>query len=297
MGKLEKREALAGYLFILPWVCGFLVFVLFSLVMAFYTSLTDWNLLSPARWVGFANYNAVLHDDLFWKSLRVTLIYVCTSVPLGIALGFSMALLLNQKVRGLSFWRLVYYFPAVLSGVAVSLMWIWVFNPDFGIVNLALSLVGIPGPGWIADTHWALPSIVVMSLWGAGGGMIIYLAGLQGIPTELYEAAQIDGASVWKKFSFITVPMMTPVIFFNLIMGAISGFQVFTEAYVITGGGPDNATLMYGLYLYMNAFKYFKMGYASALAWILFLIILAITSLLFATSRRWVFYADGGDRS
>ncbi|MBP3967132.1 sugar ABC transporter permease [Paenibacillus sp. DLE-14] len=255
--------------------------------------MTDWDLLTPSKWIGAENYNTLLHDKKFWISLRVTVIYVVTAVPLGIVFGFSIALLLNQKIKGLSIWRTIYYFPAILSGVAVSLMWMWVLNPDFGVINLLLSYVGIQGPGWIASPTWALPSLVIMSIWGAGGGMIIYLAGLQGIPTELYEAAEIDGCSKWKKLWKITIPMMTSVIFFNLIIGMISAFQTFTEAYVITNGGPDNATLFYAMYLYQNAFKFFKMGYASALAWVLFLIILFMTLLLFATSRRWVYYASG----
>ncbi|SDX56081.1 carbohydrate ABC transporter permease [Paenibacillus sp. CF384] len=293
MGKEGKREAVAGYLFIAPWIVGFVVFVLGALITAFYVSLTDWDLLTPSKWIGADNYNTLIHDKKFWISLRVTVIYVVTAVPLGIAFGFCIALLLNQKIKGLSVWRTIYYFPAILSGVAVSLMWMWVLNPDFGVINLLLSYVGIQGPGWIASPDWALPSLVLMSVWGAGGGMIIYLAGLQGIPTELYEAAEIDGCSKWMKLWKITIPMMTSVIFFNLIIGMISAFQTFTEAYVITNGGPDNATLFYAMYLYQNAFKFFKMGYASALAWVLFLIILLVTVLLFATSRKWVYYASG----
>ncbi|RED75703.1 MULTISPECIES: carbohydrate ABC transporter permease [Cohnella] len=293
MGKVDKREAVVGYLFISPWIVGFLVFLLGPLLIALYVGMTDWDLLTPAEWIGGDNYARLLQDKLFWKSLQVTTLYVVTAVPLGIAFGFAIALLLNRKVKGLSMWRTIYYFPAILSGVAVSLMWMWVLNPDFGVINLLLSYVGIEGPGWIASPTWALPSLVIMSLWGAGGGMIIYLAGLQGIPTELYEAAEIDGCGRWRKLWQITVPMMTPVIFFNLIMGMIGAFQTFTEAYVITKGGPDNATLFYAMYLYQNAFKFFKMGYASALAWVLFLIILLVTLFVFATSRRWVYYTAG----
>lgn len=293
MGKVDKREAVVGYLFISPWIVGFLVFLLGPLLIALYVSMTDWDLLTSAEWIGGDNYAKLLQDKLFWKSLQVTCLYVVTAVPLGIAFGFAIALLLNQKVKWLSMWRTIFYFPAILSGVAVSLMWMWVLNPDFGVINLLLSYVGIEGPGWIASPTWALPSLVIMSLWGAGGGMIIYLAGLQGIPTELYEAAEIDGCGKLRKLWQITVPMMTPVVFFNLIMGMIGAFQTFTESYVITKGGPDNATLFYAMYLYQNAFKFFKMGYASALAWVLFLIILLVTLFVFATSRRWVYYAAG----
>ena len=292
MLKMNRREAIAGYLFISPWIIGFLVFVLFSIGMAFYVSLTKWDMISDKVWVGFGNYSAMLGESLFWQALKVTLLYAIFSVPLGVAVGFMIALLLNQRLRGLSFWRTVYYLPAVLSGVAVSLMWMWVLNPNFGVINLMLSYIGINGPGWFTDPAWALPSLVLMSLWGAGAGMVIYLAGLQGIPTELYESAQIDGAGPLRKFWNITVPMVSPVLFFNVIMGTIGSFQTFTEAYVVTNGGPKNATLLYSLYLYTNAFKYFKMGYASALAWVLFLIILLLTLLLFWSSKKWVHYTD-----
>ena len=288
---LQRREEIAGYLFIAPWLIGFVVFVLGALSMALGISLTQWSLLTPPKWVGLANYIRLTDDPLFWHSLKVTLNYVLTSVPLGIIVGFSIALLMNQKIRGLSVWRTIYYFPAVISGVAVSLLWVWVFNPDFGVLNLLLSFVGIKGPAWIVSPTWALPSLVVMSLWTAGGGMVIYLAGLQAIPTELYEAAEIDGSNGLGKLRHITIPLSTPVIFFNLIINSIGAFQVFTQAYVMTNGGPANATLLYALYLYNNAFKDFKMGYASALAWVLFLVILGLTLLLFRTSREWVFYA------
>ena len=289
---MNRREAIAGYVFISPWIIGFLVFVLFSIGMAFYVSLTKWDMISDKEWVGFGNYSTMLGESLFWQSLKVSLLYAIFSVPLGVAVGFMIALLLNQRLRGLSFWRTVYYLPAVLSGVAVSLMWMWVLNPNFGVINLILSYIGINGPGWFTDPAWALPSLVLMSLWGAGAGMIIYLAGLQGIPTELYESAQMDGAGPFRKFWNITVPMVSPVLFFNVIMGTIGSFQTFTEAYVVTNGGPKNATLLYSLYLYTNAFKYFKMGYASALAWVLFLIILLLTLLLFWSSKKWVHYTD-----
>lgn len=296
MGKSERREAVAGYLFIAPWIVGFFIFVFGALITALYVSMTNWDLLTPAKWIGLNNYKQLVIDKLFWQSLKVTILYVIAAVPLSIIVGFSIALLLNQKIKGLSIWRTIYYFPAILSGVAVSLMWMWVFNPDFGVINLILSYFGIQGPGWIASADWALPSLVVISVWGAGGGMIIYLAGLQGISSELYEAAEIDGASKWNKIMNITIPIMTPVIFFNLIMGTITAFQAFTEAYVITKGGPENSTLFYALYLYQNAFKFFKMGYASALAWILFLIILILTLLLFITAKKWVYYSDGGEK-
>jgi multiple sugar transport system permease protein len=204
--------------------------------------------------------------------------------------GFLIALLMNQSVKLIALWRTIYYLPAVVSGVAVAMLWLWVFNPDVGLLNRFLATFGITGIGWLSSTKWALPALIIMSLWNVGGGMVIYLAGLQGIPTDLYEAAHIDGASAWRRFWRITIPMMTPVLFFQLIMGIIGTLQVFTNAFVMTQGGPSNATLFYVLYLYQNAFSFMKMGYASALAWILFLIILALTLVTFWSSNRWVYY-------
>jgi multiple sugar transport system permease protein len=235
-------------------------------------------------------------DPLFWAAIKVTLIYTAANIPLTIALGFSLAVLLNQNVRLIALWRTIFYLPAVVSGVSVALLWLWVFNPELGLANRFLGLFGIEPLGWYLSTQWALPMLIIMSLWNVGGGMVIYLAGLQGIPTELYEAAQIDGASAWRRFLAVTIPMMTPVLFFQVVIGIINSLQVFTNAYVITGGGPANATLVYVLYLYLNAFSYFKMGYAAALAWILFLMILALTGVIFWSSSRWVYYEAGERR-
>ena len=197
---------------------------------------------------------------------------------------------MNQKVPGIPVWRTIYYLPAVVSGVAVAMLWVWVFHSEFGLVNLGLRLVGIKGPAWLGDPDWALPALILMSFWGVGSGMIVKLAGLQSIPTEFYEAASIDGANWWHRFWKVTLPMLTPVLFFNVVMGIINSFQYFTNAYVMTNGGPGRATLFYNLYLYQNAFRYFKMGYASALAWILFVIILVFTLLVFKSSPYWVYY-------
>jgi multiple sugar transport system permease protein len=212
------------------------------------------------------------------------------AIPLGLIASMALALLMNQNVRGIALWRTVYYLPSVVSGVPVALLWLWIFNPQFGIVNWVLSLFGIAGPGWLLDETWVLPAFVIISLWGVGGSMVIYLAGLQGIPTHLYEAAEIDGATNWSRFWHVTLPMMSPVIFFNLIIGIISSFQVFTTPYVMTRGGPNNASMFYGLNLFFNGFQYFKMGYASAMAWILFVIILALVIVAFKTSTLWVYY-------
>jgi multiple sugar transport system permease protein len=290
MTRAERREALEGYLCISPWLIGFALFVVGPVLGSLGVSLTDWSLLAPPEFVGFENYQTLAKDPLFWVSIKVTLIYAAVHVPLAIALGFALALLLNQNIRFVALWRTVFYLPAVVSGVAVALLWLWVFNPELGLANRFLGLLGIPPLGWLLSTQWALPALIIIGLWNVGGGIVIYLAGLQGIPTELYEAAHIDGANSWQRLWSVTVPLMTPVLFFQLVVGMIGAFQVFTNPYVLTNGGPANATLFYVLYLYQNAFSFFKMGYASALAWILFLIALALTIVSFWSSSRWVYY-------
>ncbi len=264
------------------------------MLASLYFSATEYNVIDPPEWVGLANYHRLfLNDPLFWHSLKVTLNYALMALPLGLLIGFFLAILLNQKIPGVNLWRTVYFLPSVVAGVAVTLLWIRIFNTRIGILNPFLEKVfGIKGPGWLQDPDWALPALVIMGLWGIGGSMIIYLAGLQGIPTTLYEAATLDGANTWQRFQHVTLPMMTPVIFYNLVLGLIGSFQYFTEAYVASGGegGPVRSTLVYNLYLYQNAFKFFDMGYASALAWILFLIVLVLTVLVFRSSDFWVFY-------
>jgi multiple sugar transport system permease protein len=266
------------------------------MLASFYFAFTDWDLLSPPRWVGLANIQGMINDKLVWQALKVTTIYAITSVPLHIAFGLLIAMLLNQPVSGVRFYRTAYYLPSVLSGVAVALLWRWLFSNEFGLFNALLSYVGIDGPSWLGDPSWALPSLVMMSLWGVGAGAIIYLAGLQGIPTDLYEAASVDGARGWDRFWQITLPMMTPVLFFQLITGIIAALQVFTQAFIMTAGGPNNATLFFLLYLYQNAFQYFRMGYGSALAWILFIYILILTLIVYRSSESWVYY-EGEERS
>jgi multiple sugar transport system permease protein len=296
--KPRTREAIAFYLVISPWVIGFLAFTLGPMLYSVYLSMAKWDIIGSPRWVGLDNYkNAFLKDDLFWKSLKVTAIYSFGGVPLRLALSLALALLLNQAVKLRNFFRTLFYTPSVMSGVAVSLLWMWVFNPEFGIVNHVLAQFGIQGPRWIYDEHWALPSLIIMSLWGAGGAMIIFLAGLQGVPQALYDAAEVDGAGVWHKFWNVTFPMITPVVLFNLVMGIIGSFQVFTQAYVMTSGGPHYATYFLVLYIYQSAFEYLKMGYASTLAWLLFSIILVLTLFIFRSTPFWVFYeaeVEGG---
>jgi multiple sugar transport system permease protein len=283
------RRNIEGYLFILPWIIGFVVFTAGALLGSFSISLTKWNIVGTPEVVGLANYQKMVEDRFFWQSIKVTLYYLL-NVPLNVVLGLLLALLLNQKVKGLSVFRTIFFLPSVASGVAVSLLWMWIFNPRFGIINVLLKKIGIIGPLWLGSEAWAIPALIIMSIWGVGGGMLIYLGALQGIPTAFYEAATLDGAGAWKKLLHITVPMITPVLLLNLVMGVIVSFQVFTQAYVMTDGGPNYATLFYVMYLYQQAFVWFNMGYASALSWVLFLIILVFTVIILKTSSSWVYY-------
>jgi len=289
--KMAAREARWGWFFIAPWIIGFFIFTLGPVVISMGLSFTDYELITAPRWIGPKNYvDLFTNDRRFLLSLYNTAYYVVFSVPLGIIFAFVLSLLLNVKLRGMNFYRTVFYLPAVTSGVAVALLWIWLFNPQFGLINYLLRSIGLPAPGWLSDPLWSKPAFIVMSLWGVGGTAVIFLAGLQGVSRSLYEAAEIDGANTVQRFWNITVPMMTPVIFFNLIMGIIGSFQVFTQAYVMTGGGPQDSTLFYVLYLFRQGFGQLKMGYAAAMAWLLFIIILILTVIQFRMADRWVYY-------
>lgn len=292
---LARKEERSFYLFVAPWIIGFVAFTAWPMVYSIYLSFLKWDFIGAQKFIGWQNYEKLINDKVFWQSLKVTFTYVFTSVPLGMIVAFLLAILLNQNVKGLSIFRTMFYMPSLVSGVANAVLWLWMFNPEFGILNTFLGMIGIDGPDWIYDKYWALPSLILMSLWGVGGSMLIYLSGLQGISTELYEAAEMDGAGSVRKFFSITIPMMSPVIFFNLVMNMIGAFQVFTEGYTMTEGGPSYSTMFYVLYLYNNAFKNFKIGYASAQAWILFIIILAFTAIVFKSSNLWVFYANQRD--
>lgn len=292
---LARKEERSFYLFVTPWIIGFLAFTAWPMIYSIYLSFMKWDFIGTQRYIGWQNYEKLFSDKVFWQSLKVTFTYVFTSVPAGMVVAFLLALLLNQNVKGLSIFRTMFYMPSLVSGVANAVLWIWMFNPEFGVLNTLLSMIGIEGPDWIYDKYWALPSLILMSLWSVGGSMLIYLSGLQGISTELYEAADMDGAGSVRKFFSITIPMMSPVIFFNLVMNMIGAFQVFTEGYTMTEGGPSYATMFYVLYLYNNAFKNFKIGYASAQAWVLFIIILIFTAIVFKSSNLWVFYANQRD--
>lgn len=290
--KPRQRDTIAGYLFCLPWLLHFVLLIAGAMMFSFAISLTETDLLTGYKFIGLKNYENIFKDPLFFKSLQVTAYYTFLVVPLGIVVALSIALLLNQKVVALSFWRLIYYLPSVVSGVAVAVLWTWVLNPRFGLLNQGLMALGVQNPPkWIYSEQWAVPGLILMGLWGAGGAMLLYLAGLQGIPTPLYEAAEIDGANKWNKFWHITIPMLTPTIFFNMLMSIIASFQVFTQVYVMTfDGSPNNATLTMVLYLYRRGFINLRFGYASALAWILFFIILIFTMMVVRSSEAWVYY-------
>ncbi len=288
---LARKEERDFYIFSSPWWLGFILFVAGPMIASIVISLTKWDIITPPKWVGFQNYVKLFRDDpLFWKSLRVTAVYTFVLVPVQLVLSLAVSILLNQKVRFLGFFRTVFYLPTVLPIVASALLWLWILNPE-GILNFFIGLLGIPPQNWLTDERLALPSIMLMSLWGSfGTSMIIFLAGLQGVPQTLYDAAEIDGAGSWGKFRHVTLPMITPVIFFNFVMGVIGTFQVFTQGYLLTDGRPNNSTLFYVLYLYRSGFEYLKMGYASALAWVLFLVIFVVTLLILRSSSLWVYY-------
>jgi len=294
MTRMERRNLRNGLLFAAPYIVGFLVLTLYPLLASLYYSLCRYNVIRRPVWVGLENFRTLfLEDPLFWKSLYNTLFFTAFSVPLALLFSLSLALLLNQKVRAMSVYRTVFFLPSIVPIVASAVLWLWVLNPESGLINGMLrQFVGIEGPGWIADEHWAKPSLIVMSLWSVGGAMVIFLAGLADVPQVLYEVAEIDGAGRWSKFRHVTLPMLTPTILFNLIIGLINAFQYFTQVYVMTGGkgGPVDSTMFYALYLYRNSFFYLRMGYASAMAWLLFLVILGATVALLASSKRWVHY-------
>jgi multiple sugar transport system permease protein len=277
-----------------PAILGMLLFSIGPMIASLLLSFTQYDMLTAPSWVGLANYRQLVHDDLFLKSLRVTAIYSFVTVPLILVLSFVLATMLNQKIRGMAFFRSLYYLPTVMSGVAVAMLWRWMFNKQYGLVNTILGKLGIEGPAWFLSETWALPALIVTGLWTFGGTTLIYLAGLQGVPNELYEAAECDGANRWRQHRYITLPMISNVTFFNLVMGVIGSLQVFAEPYVLTGGGPNNSTLLLPLYLYRNAFQYLKMGYASAIAWVSFVIVLLLTLLVFKSRSLWV-YGDAAD--
>lgn len=288
----QQRRNILGYIFIMPFILGVLFWLVIPGGVAVWLSFQDWNLIRPAEYVGLKNFQKLFSDKLFYQALKVTTNYTLIAVPLGLVLGFALALLMNSKVKGIRLFRTIYYLPSIVPAVANAVLWAWILNPDFGLLNLLLRSLGFAKVNWLLEPRWALPSLILISLWGLGSSMVIYLAGLQGIPRDYYEAAEIDGAGRWTKLWSITVPLMSPVIFFNLIIGIIGSFQGFTNAFLLTDGGPQNATLFFALYIYRSAFREFDMGYAAALAWVLFFIILALTMLIVKYLGGRVYYEE-----
>lgn len=291
--RARLRREMTGYAFIAPWLIGFLAFTLGPFLASVFLSFTRYDIVSPPLWVGAANYKQLLtHDPLFWKALGITLKYAVVAVPLAIVVGVTLAMLLNSKIAGISVYRTIFFVPSIVPVVATSVVFMWILNPRIGLVNGVLKLFGITGPAWLQDARWAFWSLVMMSAWHVGGSMIIYLAGLKDIPAHLYEAAMIDGASPWQRTRHVTLPMMTPVIFFNLVMGVIGAFQYFTQAFIMTQGGPEESTTFYALYLFNRAWRYLDMGYASAMAWVLFVVIMVFTGLILKSQKKWVHYGN-----
>ncbi len=292
MSPLRQREARAGLLFVLPWILGLLIFNAYPIFASFYFSLTDYSVVQPPRWVGLDNYVEMFTvDPAFWISIGNSAYYALLSVPIGLVISLALALILNMRARGIGIYRTLFYLPSVMPPIASTIVFLVMFEPQAGLINTVLKSIGLPGPAWFADPAWAKPGLILMSLWGIGASTLIFLAGLQDVPQSLLEAAEIDGAGPVQKFWNIILPLLSPVILFNLVMGIIYSFQVFGQAFVIGGttGKPSEATLMFMVHIYRSAFRYFKMGYASALSVVLLVVVLVVTIFIFRTSRLWVF--------
>jgi len=289
----ERRNLRLGLAFISPWIIGFLILTLYPIAISLFYSFNNFGLLSPPTWVGTQNYVELFtRDDKFFTSLYNTVFFFSLAMPASVVAAFFLALLLNNKLHGVTFFRSVFFLPTIVPTVASAAVWMWLLNPQWGLINAFLRLIGVHGPPWLSSPEWAKPSLVLVAIWTIGSEVIIYLAALQEIPRDYYEAALVDGATLWHRTRFITLPLITPVILFHLINGTIWAFQYFTEAFVMTGGGPANATLFYALYLYRNAFTNLKMGYASAQAWILFFVVMVATLIIMRSSKGWVYYED-----
>jgi multiple sugar transport system permease protein len=290
LGRLERENLLLGLLFISPWLIGFLAFLLYPILSNVWYSFTDYSGFGTPEFTGVENYRRMAHDALFWKSLYNTIYYTLLAVPIGVVVAITLAVAMNQKVREVAVYRAAIFLPSILPIFALSFIFIWILNPRYGLVNYALQKLGFESINWLGDPTFARLSIVMLAQLGAGQFALIFLAGLRAIPTTLYEAAEIDGASAWRRFRYITLPLLTPLILYDIIIGLGLGLQIFTQAYVMTDGGPENATLFYVLYLYRQAFRYGEFGYAAALSWVLFLISLVLALAVFRTARRWVHY-------
>ena len=291
---LEADEAKWGYIFLVPWILGLIIFWVGPILASAYFSVLEYDVLSPPKFIGIENYvRAFTADKQFWPSLVRTFYYSIVVVPLSIVGSLLLAILLNQKLKATNFFRTLFFLPHLTPAVALAVLWIWLFHPTVGPINAMIESIGLNGPGWLTSKQWAMPALIIISLWAALGGntMLIFLAGLQGVPQELYEAADIDGAGGWSKFRNVTLPLISPTMLFNLILGVIGALKVFTLAFVATQGGPSYSTWFYALHIYNQAFAYFRMGYGSALAWIFVLILLVFTYLQLVLSKRWVYYA------
>ena len=290
----RKKQALAGYLFASPWLFGFLVFMTYPLVASIYFSLCDYSVLQPPMYIGLQNYADLMKDEVFWQSLSNTFIYAAMALPLGLVAALFLAMLLNAKVKGQAFFRTIFFLPALVPQVSLAMLWLWLLNGQYGVLNEGLSYVGIHGPDWLGSPAWSKPSMVLLSIWGVGNAMLIYLASLQDVPTHLLEAADLDGATAWHKTWHVTLPMISPVILFNLIMGIIGSIQVFSVPYIMfPGGTPERSAYFYTMYLYDNAFIYHHMGYACAMGWIMFLMIFGLTMIALKSTERHVHYQGG----
>lgn len=291
----KNRRTVMGYIFIMPFILGFLFWFLGPALVAAYLSFQRWNLLSPPRYTGFDNFERLINDDIFWQSLKATAIYTVTSVPISLVVAFLLAMLINTKIRGIAFFRTIYYLPTIVPFVASAILWAWLLNTEFGLLNAGIRALGGEKVAWLQEPGSAMASFVIMSAWAVGGPMIIFLAGLQGIPEVFYEAAEIDGAGAWAKLRRITIPLMSPIIFFNLVIGIIAAAQEFVRAYLITGGGPENSTLFLVLYIYRTAFQSQRMGYAAVISWVLFIILMVLSYLVFRYMGSRVYYENPGD--
>ncbi len=291
---IRRNETIAGYLFLLPNFFGFLVFSLIPIAASFALTLTDWNLIGERRFVGLANFQKLLNDDLFWLSARNTVYYTLAAVPAGVFIAFWLALILNRKMRGVVFFRTVFFLPHVTLTVAISLVWAWIYHPELGLLNYGLDLLGIDGPRWLQSTTWAMPAVVIMSNWkGVGFAMLVFLAGLQAIPQDLLEAATVDGASWFQRLRHIVVPLLAPTTFFILVTSFIGAMQAFDQFYVMTQGGPAFSTTTLVMYVFQNGFQWFQMGYAATIAVALFASIFAITALQWRFGQSWVYGNEG----
>ena len=295
MNRLERSRLRNGLLFALPWLIGISIFYLYPIAGTLYHSFFEYPVFSPPTFTGFLNYETLLNDELFWITVYNSIYYTCMYVPLAVIVSIFLALILNMKIRkGISFYRMVYYMPCIVPMVGASLLWMWIFNAHFGLLNTFLRMIGINGPGWLASATWSKPSLVLMALWLLGPGIIIYLSALQDVPQQLHDVAEIDGANWVQRLRYITLPMLTPIILFDIIISLTLALQTFTRIYIMTRGGPANSTLLFGLYIYRTAFAYLNMGYACALAWVFFILVFIVTILIFKSSAKWVYYGGEG---